>query len=506
MNFSRRWFIGGGAALGAMQGCRVITDPAGLFRGGGANVKFGVISDVHVIASDTDRGTCGNTRTLEHTLKWFDSQGVDAVMVAGDIADAGLVSELQTFADAWFKVFPNDRSTRDGRKVERLFIYGNHDWEGYRYGYQVFGRKSIDLQDDWIADFGTKKTWERLFGEEYSPVYRKNVKGYDFIGAHWDGGAKANWSGMYAIEPWFKENGCRLDPSKPFFYFQHPHPKDTCYGSWAWGRDGGVSTRTLSAFPNAVAFSGHSHYSLVDERTIWQGAFTSLGTGSLRYAGTPDEEFPGEGFENTGGSREKDGEKTIERGRRSNSRNGMLVSVYDDCTVFRRRDFRHDADLGPDWVLPHASAEPKPFAFAERARKSKAPEFGTDARVGAVSGKAMTRRAKKSLNPKATKDEAEKAKSPAINVTFPAIKRTFGSVAWRYEIVAEREDGTPVSKKRILASDFHLPLGSSEKSYTISFLRRQLPTGGKIRFTVIPYDCFGNAGKGITSAPVSLDA
>ena len=505
MNFSRRWFIGGGAALGAMQGCRVITDPAGLFRGGGANVKFGVISDVHVIASDTDRGTCGNTRTLEHTLKWFDSQGVDAVMVAGDIADAGLVSELQTFADAWFKVFPNDRSTRDGRKVERLFIYGNHDWEGYRYGYQVFGRKSIDLQDDWIADFGTKKTWERLFEEEYAPVYRKNVKGYDFIGAHWDGGAKANWSGMYAIEPWFKENGCRLDPSKPFFYFQHPHPKDTCYGTWAWGRDGGVSTRTLSAFPNAVAFSGHSHYSLVDERTVWQGAFTSLGTGSLRYAGTPDEEFPGEGYENTGGSK-KDDEKTMERGRRSDARNGMLVSVYDDCTVFRRRDFRHDADLGPDWVLPHAGAEPKPFAFAEHARKSKAPEFEADAEVRAAPGTTMTRGARKSLKPKATKDETEKAKSPAVIVRFPAVKRTFSSIAWRYEISAEREDGTCVAKKRILAADFHLPAGSSKQSYTLVFLRSQLPAAGKLRFKVVPYDCFGNAGKGITSGFVSPEA
>lgn len=504
MKISRRWFIGGAASLGAMQGCKVMTDPAGLFRRGAANMKFGVVSDVHVIASDTDRGTCGNTRTLEHTLKWFDAQGVDAVMVAGDIADAGLVSELQVFADAWFKVFPGDRSVLDGRKVERLFIYGNHDWEGYRYGYQVFGRKSADLRDDWIADFGTKKTWERLFHEEYTPVYRKNVKGYDFVGAHWDGNAGADWNGMHAIEPWFKANGGKLADDRPFFYFQHPHPKDTCYGSWAWGRDNGISTRTLSAFPNAVAFSGHSHYSLVDERTIWQGAFTSLGTGSLRYAGTPDEEFPGEGYENTGGGKEKDGEKTMERGRRSNARNGLLVSVCDDCTVFRRRDFRHDADLGPDWVMPHPCAESKPFAFAARAVKSVAPQFDPAAIVTADLGAAFTRNAKRKLPPKAGKDEQEKAKLPAVNIVFPAVKRTFKTIAWRYEVTAEREDGAAVAKKRILAGDFHLPVGSQEKRYTVSFLRSRLPSAGKIRFSVVPFDCFGNAGRAIVSKTVAL--
>jgi hypothetical protein len=78
------------------------------------------------------------------------------------------------------------------------------------------------------------------------------------------------------------KDGKKIDPSLPFFYVQHPHLKDTCYGPWAWGHDAGITTKTLSAYPNAIAFSGHSHYSLTDERTIWQGAFTSVGTGSFR--------------------------------------------------------------------------------------------------------------------------------------------------------------------------------------------------------------------------------
>ena len=47
-------------------------------------------------------------------------------MVAGDIADWGLVEQLQNFATAWYKVFPNDTAD-DKRHVEKVFVCGNHD-------------------------------------------------------------------------------------------------------------------------------------------------------------------------------------------------------------------------------------------------------------------------------------------------------------------------------------------------------------------------------------------
>ena len=81
MNISRRWFIGGAASLGAFQGCRFIESPFG--RSGVARLKFGVVSDIHIIAENTDRTGQGNTRTLKRTFKWFDAQGADGVIIAG---------------------------------------------------------------------------------------------------------------------------------------------------------------------------------------------------------------------------------------------------------------------------------------------------------------------------------------------------------------------------------------------------------------------------------------
>ena len=40
------------------------------------------------------------------------------------------VEELEAVAEAWYRVFPNDRAP-DGRTVEKVFVYGNHDWQGW---------------------------------------------------------------------------------------------------------------------------------------------------------------------------------------------------------------------------------------------------------------------------------------------------------------------------------------------------------------------------------------
>ena len=61
----------------------------------------------------------------------------------------------------------------------------------------------------------------------------------------------------------------------------HNQPKDTCYGSEDWG-DSSLN-EVMSKYPNAVIFSGHSHYSILDERSIWQGDYTVLSTQSLSY-------------------------------------------------------------------------------------------------------------------------------------------------------------------------------------------------------------------------------
>ena len=88
-------------------------------------LRFGVASDLHV----TD---WASAETFRRALRWFRDQGVDAVTVPGDLTDHGILPQLENVARSWREVFPDDRAP-DGRRVERLFIYGNHDFEGVKY-------------------------------------------------------------------------------------------------------------------------------------------------------------------------------------------------------------------------------------------------------------------------------------------------------------------------------------------------------------------------------------
>lgn len=74
-------------------------------------------------------------------------------------------------------------------------------------------------------------------------------------------------------------------PQQPVFVFQHEHISNTVFGSYPqddWGMD--TFSAVLEKYPQAIDFSGHSHYPANDPRSIWQGTYTAVGTGGLYYA------------------------------------------------------------------------------------------------------------------------------------------------------------------------------------------------------------------------------
>ena len=498
---SRRWFIGGLASWGAFGGSRVFGALPGTFSGGTPKLKFGVISDVHLCANPKGPGLLKgyDTATLEHTLTWYRDQGVDAVAVVGDIADRGIVEEMEAFAATWFKVFPNDHAP-DGRRVERIVVYGNHDWGGQRYRPFVLDKyKDESKLADHILIAKPKEHWERIFHEPWEHVYRKEVKGYTFVGAQWSNGwcRGLDEVGVQGLDEFFTAQKGKIDPSLPFFFFQHPHPKDTCYGPWAWGHDNGSATKNLSAYSNAVAFSGHSHYSLTDERSIWQGAFTSLGTSSLRYTGYTSWSMP-RGYENgSARQREKyDPYKVMKKFYTHDGRQGMLVSVYDDRIVFARREFVYDTSLGEDWVLPLPAAESKPFAFAEHAKKIGVPEFEAGSKLSVKKTRRKSRgysRGNKKI-PSVVKDVYE--------ISFPAAKVVASARVMDYEISAVPKAGGEKVVRYVVPEGFNMSVSDRRVKQNVKcrIAVDQMPPEGTFRFEVRPRNSFGKTGAAITTA------
>ena len=431
---------------------------------GKARLKVAVMSDIHI--STPESGTF-----FRKALEYYDKVGVDAVMIAGDMADDGLECQLQMVADIWNEVFPQGKGTT-GRKVEKLFICGNHEIDGYRLPAAKKRWSAEELSKGRIVG-RVKRVWERCFGEKYEPVFMKEVKGFKFIGAH------------YPVDPDEVEIFLRstdIPDKAPFFYFQHRHPKGTCSAPWVWGQDDGRITSLLSEYPNAIAFSGHSHSSLTDERTLWQGAFTSVGTASMSFI------VPFGGRENSKvvGSKEKVPAqmKTV------NCRNGkqaQLMTVFDNCIVLEKRDFFNDESLAPEWVIPLPLTK-RPLTFENRAADAVAPQFAKDSVVTL-----------KRIN---GPDRYGVVKEQIV-LQFPAAIHTKTSPrAFDYEVQVEYRDVDTVKTgltKRVFSEAWHL-CESQEKDVTCVFALDELPANREYRFAVRPVECFEKKGEPIYSS------
>lgn len=436
---------------------------------GKPRLKMGILSDVHIKTAD-------DLPVLEKAFVFFRNHDVDGIVIAGDMADDGIARQLKMVGNTWYKVFPKDRA--NGHKVAKIFVTGNHDIEGTTYK-SFKKRYSEEEGKQLIADesIATHKdaAWKQAFKESWQPICLKEIKGFPFVASQFD-----NAHNTPGLAEFLQKNSRKLQGKKPFFYIQHVHPKDTCSSPWVWGHDDGSATKILSQYPNCICFSGHSHTTLTDERTIWQGAFTSVGTASLSYLIT----FGGR--ENTSPAKYANIAPQMPKLSCQDGKQGQLMTVYDDFITLERHDFVYDQQLADNWIVPLPSPGQKPMDFSTRAEKAKAPQFAKD-------DKAVVTQAK---GPDRNKKETEQ-----VTVHFPSVlgKKT-GTRAFDYEVQAEMLDDDvyqPVLTKRVFSNGYYLAEAQDEKEVTCVFAKAELPVGCKIRFAVRPAECFGKKGEPI---------
>ena len=168
-----------------------------------------------------------------------------------------------------------------------LFIRGNHD--NYPTSNNAAGKKNYD-------DILTPGSTDYRRGG----LYTYNINGYDFVMVSQPNSA-GNGLGSNPLYDTASKNFAnnqvqasiaRNGTVKPMFLVTHPHQADTVYGSYriaegnykgqSWGTN--ELTSYLAPYKNIITFSGHSHYPILDERSINQDmGFTAIGTGSVNY-------------------------------------------------------------------------------------------------------------------------------------------------------------------------------------------------------------------------------
>jgi 3',5'-cyclic AMP phosphodiesterase CpdA len=268
---------------------------------------FPVISDIHIKQSGTM-----DMQKFQEALEQLNEQAPkqDAFVVVGDLTDKGLKEEY----DRFFSIY----DVKKQPQAISLFTIGNHEyWNGL---------SEADAQKRFLAETGMDSIYDH-----------KVIKGYHFIILGPENGLTKGYYSTKQIN-WLGEQlkqAAKDDPKKPIFVFQHQPIKNTVIGSNSTTElNRELLYNTLKEYPQVIHFSGHSHYPLYDPRTIYQKDFTAVGTSSVSYITIGIGFLLGE----------------LPPGYQYISQ-GLIVEVYKNKVVIRRRDFHKNDWTGEPWVI-----------------------------------------------------------------------------------------------------------------------------------------------------------
>ena len=216
-----------------------------------SRLRVGVVSDSQLTPFRHAEPTTFESNLLA-ACRTMKECGCNFVVFAGDICNRASKTGYETYKRCFNTAFGADKPVVQS-------IMGNHDYYAHPCPRRLF---------------------ERELGQ--SPFTHYVVNGWHFIGASPDSCSMSR--GYARVREWLKreiEEAEADGTDRPVFVTTHNAPRGTVYGSGRWGDDSLVGV--FDGHPRVVNFSGHTHYSLLDPRSFWQGSFTAFGTQSLSY-------------------------------------------------------------------------------------------------------------------------------------------------------------------------------------------------------------------------------
>ena len=170
------------------------------------------------------------------------------------------------------------------------------------------------------------------------------------------------------------------------------------------------------------------------------------------------------------------------------TRQGMVVSVYDDMVVFDRREFGEGGALGPEWILPlgweretgNGERGKHPFSREELKKAIGAPEFPKGAKLAVA---------------KSTGETA------VARLTIPLADGNPASRPYAYDVVVVGDDPTARLFKSVYWEGCNLGIGHEpDNGQTVLDIPiSELPAGKKLTFAVRPVSSLGTNGKAIAA-------
>ena len=330
------------------------------------------LSDVHIGNGYGSEAKFTSALTqLKNRAAEKDPDGLDAVMLVGDLINTTNTGQISTLKSLYEGVF-------DPVKVPMIYTVGNHDMNpGCNWSTNTVSQNAVFhtiLGDDYFLT-DKDQTMRRNFECRHCVV-----GDYHIVGITPNNANPVLYDANSTI--WLDnvlEEITTADPDRYVLVITHPMIYNTVYGS-TLGTYWYTSTLTdiLNKYPQVVTFSGHLHFPLNDPRSIWQGKFTSMGCASVSYMA----------FE--GGDYENKSSNTVLKDAGDYSE-GLLVQF--DVNGFMRAtrmDFFRSTVIGQPWeIAPPASdlSHLEKYNHTALSAANTAPSLSTlDVVCGSVSG------------------------------------------------------------------------------------------------------------------------
>ena len=225
--------------------------------GDGKNFRFGIISDTHIDPDHPLNEKC--KENLINTLKSLKSQKIDVLIVAGDSIDSSTDESFEQFIEIYNSIFTNELTN-----PLLIILMGNHDY------YNITGKLEKEEAQNRFEKYYLQKTLSHLKINNFHFIkwgsndneYIKSCSNFDWINSK-------------------IKRAILEDSKKPIFVITHLNAINTVHLSQYYGFE--PIFNTLKNYYQIIHLSGHSHFSLIDERSIWQNQFTSIQTQSTSF-------------------------------------------------------------------------------------------------------------------------------------------------------------------------------------------------------------------------------
>lgn len=405
---------------------------------------FGVISDMHYEADDSDMQRRTNTK---NALEYYKNQNVDVIIFNGDINNLGTTTAYEKLVADITEIFPDEKT-----RPSLIFTADNHE---YYDAWSVNGHAPTKSFSE-CQELFTESLSELRKGSIDTNTYFE-VNGYHFIGVSSDGmsGAYAtysedtiHWLGE-RLEKASRKNKAEGNEAEPIFLAVHQPLKDTVCGS-DWDFSIGLDN-LLKEYPQLIVFTSHTHIPLQDERSIHQRDFTSVNTGTLYYAGVEG----GKTYSN------------LEEGglpHREEVAQGLLVRVNGTRVDIERRDFYNHQTIGEHWVIENPAEKDSYIYTDARKEQCMAPQFTKEATGSVI-----------------------KQSDTSCTVTFDSAEHE--NFVHHYKVsVMDVEYGYAEQNLHFI-TDFYTGKEMTKKQ---EYLIEQLNPGCPYSFQIYAVDCFGN--------------